>query len=561
MPLVYLPEVVVRTAWNTLYWTTFLLCWVVYPLLQSYSTAGDFTVLDKLRTSLRENAWFYGAGAAVLIIFFFIYLFAAPSNNKNPIPVAMALGNTWGLVLLICLLGYGLVEIPRGFWRSADKEMELKRCRFEVVGARAALVAARESLAKTLRMIRRYEERVERSDPFWPYVKTILAKTPPEYVRVERGEGSAELRYDKLVSLHYNLMAHEHNLRVCTDRYRTVVRRAFEVEDVLRTKTRKSEHAVSWTLRPRRAFRFVAWVEWLWFVKLKSTFLRVVAGTFALLSLVVLWCECFFFFDRPVLSVFALLTKPEAVRTNDIVLSIVIFVPLVYIMVCTYWSFFQLKIFSYYRLVGHQNSDANSLLFSAAYLCRLAAPLSLKFIHMLKFSGSSFQVVMAGMERMPFLGGYSFNSYAPIALVIICVGCFFNIATRLFRCLHIRRFTYDDTIDEKQLEEGRAILERERGHWISGTRLPGDDDFAATLDSEASAGVQAPSPSTSTSPEPPRAQPFTTSAIWGGIRGFFSRSRSPAEGHVPLARSPSRSSRASSSTKKAKESPPNSAVI
>jgi hypothetical protein len=525
MPVVHLPEMVVVIAWQMVYWTTFVMCWVGYPLLQSYSTAGDFTFLERMRTSLRENAWFYAAAAAPVIILFFVLLFTL--HLRNPVPVLMSLANCWGLSLLIVLLSYGLVEIPRRLWRTANYEMELKRCRFEVVSVRAKLISAREDLAKTLRTVKRYEEKVERSDPFWPFVATIIAKCPPEYKQVDHGEGSAELLYDKLVSLHYNLMAQEHNLRIYHDKFTRLVKRAFEVEDMLRSQY--GEHRVRWTLAPHREWRLFAWLEWVWFIKLQPVVLRVIAIALALFSLIVIWCECVFFFDKPVLSLFALSIRPIAIRTNDLLLLLVLSAPLIYMMLCSYWALFQLKLLSYYRLIPHQQTDSNSIMFSAAMLCRLAPPLALNFIHMLKFSGSSFQVVMASMERMPFLGGRSFNSYAPIALVLLCVASFFNLGTKLMRCLRIKRFAYGDESegDERQIEEGKTVLERERNLWISGTRMAvGEDerhDVERPRDPRNPFGSDsAQLASTAATSAKHMSAPFTTEAIRGLFGKMFS---------------------------------------
>ena len=34
--------------------------------------------------------------------------------------ILITAANTWGLFLLVLLLGYGLVEVPRGVWYAAD---------------------------------------------------------------------------------------------------------------------------------------------------------------------------------------------------------------------------------------------------------------------------------------------------------------------------------------------------------------------------------------------------------------------------------------------------------
>jgi len=154
------------------------------------------------------------------------------------------------------------------------------------------------------------------------------------------------------------------------------------------------------------------------------------------------------------------------------VMSLLLTIPLLFIMFCSYWSLFKIKLFTYYRLLPHR-SDPYSLQFSAAYLSRLAAPLTLNFLHMCKFNGSSFQKVMSSMEEMPFLGGTSFNYYAPIILVLLCVIEIFNVIPRILNCLHIKRsFLYSDSSSlnesvSSRVEEGKKILEAEREKWFT----------------------------------------------------------------------------------------------
>lgn len=103
VPLSHVPENVLPTLWQVVYWTSQLLTWYVYilkwfienvsmqhcfckclfypillfsriilPIMQSYSTAGDFTVAGKIKTALIENAIYYGS---YLLIFGVILIY------------------------------------------------------------------------------------------------------------------------------------------------------------------------------------------------------------------------------------------------------------------------------------------------------------------------------------------------------------------------------------------------------------------------------------------------------------------------------------------------------
>ncbi|KAH7975251.1 hypothetical protein HPB49_025313 [Dermacentor silvarum] len=121
-PWSFVPEGVLQSLWRVVYWTSQALTWLILPLMQSYSTAGEFTVAGKLRRALIENAIYYGS---YLLIFgvLLVYLALQPGMNLDAAKlkvVCVSASNTWGLFLLVLLLGHGLVEVPRGLWQRAQ---------------------------------------------------------------------------------------------------------------------------------------------------------------------------------------------------------------------------------------------------------------------------------------------------------------------------------------------------------------------------------------------------------------------------------------------------------
>ena len=216
-PIVFIPEIFSVIMWNLLYWVSFVMCWAIYPLMQNYSTAGDFTVLEKMKTSVRENAWFYIAMGVVGLVFLLIYIVL--SHNINPIPVCMALANAWGLGLVILTLGYGIVAIPKKVWRKSSDAKALVRAYFEVSVAKRKLVKARDDLLKNLRLLKSYDVYIPKTDPFRKYIEIIIAEAPLSYYLdiVTSSTTDPLLEYDKLVSLHYNVMFYNHEYNLCNE--------------------------------------------------------------------------------------------------------------------------------------------------------------------------------------------------------------------------------------------------------------------------------------------------------------------------------------------------------
>ena len=58
--------------------------------------------------------------------------------------------NTWGLFLLILLLGHGLVDIPRGFWRASSLSFRLAYTQFKLAKVSSEKAEADEELEDVL---------------------------------------------------------------------------------------------------------------------------------------------------------------------------------------------------------------------------------------------------------------------------------------------------------------------------------------------------------------------------------------------------------------------------
>ena len=503
-PTLYLPVVFSEVSWNVLYWTSFIMCWAVYPIMQSYSTSGEFTIRGKLKGSIVENIWFYVIMGVVALVFLIIYIIV--SHSLNLISLCMALANAWGLCLVILTLGYGIVAIPKKVWRRSSVRSRLPKYYFDVGKARSKLDDAREDLLKTLRTLKSYDMYLDATDPFRKYVAAIIAEDPTGYdsPSVTCSTNDPKLEYDELVSLHYNVMFynHEYNLcyeykqtnkqtspltsehyivilhyfqnniidSLCFSLYVKAVKDALDAEDIIKCMDNGNSE-IAWTAKKPRPPGLISWLQWLWYCKLRNPLLKVLTVILALLSIAVLWSECIFSVDKPVMSIFALMISPDAVSSNDVYVTLTLFVPLLYVIVCSYWSLFQFHIFRYYRLISGQHSDANSLLFSAAYLSRIAAPLALNFIHVLKLEGTTFQKVMSSMEKIPIIGKALFNEYAPIALVIVCAFFLFNVPGRILWCCECSKHYYHDPgLNDAEIEYGKVIVSDERNLWANGVR-------------------------------------------------------------------------------------------
>ena len=64
--------------------------------------------------------------------------------------IASSASNTWGLFLLVLLLGYSLVEVPRALWHAAQRGWSLRHGYFRVAKLSAERSEAEEALDDVL---------------------------------------------------------------------------------------------------------------------------------------------------------------------------------------------------------------------------------------------------------------------------------------------------------------------------------------------------------------------------------------------------------------------------
>jgi hypothetical protein len=89
---------------------------------------------------------------------------------------AMAGANAWGLLLCTLMLGYGLVEVPRTLWKSANVAWSLKRMQFESPKVKEAVVDAESEVYEVAKDISNAHRKLSSEDPLYPFMQRLLAK-------------------------------------------------------------------------------------------------------------------------------------------------------------------------------------------------------------------------------------------------------------------------------------------------------------------------------------------------------------------------------------------------
>lgn len=126
--------------WDICYWMGTFLGYFVIPLQQGYVMAGEFSAIERIQRSFKMNVpIFLVYFISFIALLLCVYFFGRDENGNNELldqqgilAIIVALSLTFGFVLLILFLGYGLVKIPVQTWLLANMKEKQNRMLFKV---------------------------------------------------------------------------------------------------------------------------------------------------------------------------------------------------------------------------------------------------------------------------------------------------------------------------------------------------------------------------------------------------------------------------------------------
>ncbi|KAJ8381071.1 hypothetical protein SKAU_G00018490 [Synaphobranchus kaupii] len=486
-PWSHIPDGIMPVFWRVVYWTSQCLTWLLLPFMQSYARSGGFSITGKIKTALIENAIYYGT---YLLIFGSLLIYAAVHPQWNLSwyelqTIGITAANTWGLFLLVLLLGYGLVEIPRSYWNSACRGHLLDKTYFKAAKLMTEKADAEENLEDTMEELRKISESIKYNDPLRKYIDTILKKCPVDY-QEKMGRNMDDYQdYDdrrktyptekNFVKLHKQVIYAVQRHNRTQVQWRILLEQAFHLEDVAKNETSTSHLFVRSFSSPEqrgwisRVF-YTPTVEWYWECLVRQWFYRALAVVLTLFSVAVVWSECTFFSTRPVLSLFAVFIQLAERDYNYLYIEMACFITIFFLCTCVYSTVFRIRVFNYYYLASHHQTDAYSLQFSGMLFCRLTPPLCLNFLGLIHMDSAishqdkeqtAYTSIMGSMKVLSFIAD-GFYIYYPILIVLLCIATYFSLGTRCLNLLGFQQFVGDNEMTSDLIDEGKELIRREK---------------------------------------------------------------------------------------------------
>lgn len=495
-PWNYVADRVLIKLWRFIYWTSQFLTWILLPIMQSYSMAGDFTTYERIKSAIRRQFIYY---TSIGLIFFVLLVYVGLQSGldfANLKVIAISSSNTWGLFLLVVLLGYGLIELPRFLISKSRYSESLNRQYFRVAKANADKCDAEVRLDDVLEEIQRAYAKLGNNEhhPMRRYLNQIANKCPLDWKKRSNAfrrqvaasttsyEGDqtidSDLTIETLAQLHRRVIEAVHYHRQTMCRWDHVIMDVIQWEDVVRNQTDvqlSSSRAFKSTLPKKRSMFsdiYTPRVEWYWKCVVRIWIFRIAGFFLAACSAAVVWSEIAFpvSFISTRLSIFALFVDAFERSQRYFYMELFSTLSIGYLAMCAFYTVFHMKIYNIYYLASNKQTDEYSLLFSGMQLCRLTAPLCLNYLclihkdsHIIKQDSSletSFTTIMGHLDLIPIVNN-GLNVFLPLCISAICLAIYFDIGTHVLHNMGFDQFIETDELTIDWVQNGRELVKRE----------------------------------------------------------------------------------------------------
>lgn len=430
-----------------LYWISFVLTWVINPLLVSFLRYPySIGLKQRLWLTVRENLIFWGSILAVVIVGVTILLATHQMTFSNLFPLAISLANGYGLLVLCLSLGYGFIDLPRTIWRKANPAtaylyclqdicVQVSSCASTVADGKVLLIHcrdARKKLKGDAKEIweRKGEKRVVR-------LRNLIDGMPiPELAQQKETKNRKIKKLQGTKWEEYSALKLQGFLELLEDVCQSIEYTSSYVTDasnIALSKLKLYNHKLSAPL-----------------VLLKRFVAILILG----LNFCCVWGEVTLIFNNK-FSIFYIISH---VSIPQVINIIFISTPvLAYMMFIGSWSLRHFRIGSFFRfIVGHTNS--NTLNYFSIILCRLGPTIGFHYMQQIGAYESEFQKVMGVMDVVVFIGT-KWNTYAPLLLIVVMIIASFEIINRIKSACKFDIVTYDPMImNPVSLKKGEEVL-------------------------------------------------------------------------------------------------------
>ena len=391
------------TAFNALYLTACFLAYAAGPIHLGLVNSPEFGTRARLRSFLRKNLMLAGIGGAAgvgVLGYVVVYKRVDLQTLLVLVSSAKVIYNSYGLVLGVLLLSYGLVEVPRWAWRQvaveAGQEAAFRKLRF----ASDKVWGHYSDLSEAMAVVASLQRQIHRRDKAKPLLNTIERDGQgilPESVEVDIGEQDLDYEPDEegMTALRARVLTAAIGFQRRRARYMENLGQAQALQRAL---DRRRD-------RPGAALlRDIAW--------------RAAAALAALFSLAIMVAEATLPVTQPDLSVPSLLV--HGLIQNEYVTQLGSLLPLAYMAGSSYFSISMSQFLGSHSLLKGY-SDSALMLEDAALVNKFLPALCYNYLLVTKMGNSALaDTALSSAVNLPVLDGAdgAFNLWYPMAGVL-----------------------------------------------------------------------------------------------------------------------------------------------
>lgn len=527
---IWLPDRLVLVSYRIIYWLTFVLTWLVLPLMGDYMDAGYRDSKSRMIYSLRSNAQYQAImlGCAIAGLVYMIFSYGFDFTAIKALVVALAY--VWGLILAIYLLGHGLVALPRSMIRNASIAGRLRRVQAHAPRIHEKLedaIIALEDLEAQVEQLKKRKTGTARDFQEWIDDLADLVGTAPPRLTLATPEADPSGKIPAVITERYladltrRFYRARHQRARYVEEWDGIVQTAYKLQLILDSTASKQltfNHAPS-TSRPAFA-RFLTLTPILRYylhAQILPALRLVAGGLLSIASVAIMWSEIIRF-PAPQLSAVSLtVIHHPSDKEYQIGLGgqLIAALWILYMCTCALSSIADVPVWNQRALV-RRNTDAESACWYAGQIARLTVPLAYNFLTFLPndiLKQTTFYNFLGKLINLTPLGTW-FERLFPIFVLIPVCATLFNLYGRIKNVFGFG--IIDDDDDEENNPSGFGT-----GGWREGRDLIARDLNGPSGSS--SVGLLSSSPASS-SPRgssdvsrPPRwASPATTPASTAG---------------------------------------------
>ncbi|ABN65574.2 predicted protein [Scheffersomyces stipitis CBS 6054] len=458
-----LPHDVILNLWKGNYWSTFLLTWLLLPILQEFYRSGHHNKLSKLKDALRSNLKFQAVMLAVSVIGLIYLLLEVGLSFGHLKSMIIALSHIYALILALWLMAHGLISIPRNRWIEGNVVQSLNHDYLKLPRLVDSLedvkISFKEEVLQVLVLQKNFTSESPEDFQFRDWILELYDRIPEDlrdlverqYMHENSSISREQLTIHFMTRLTSNFNSNLNRLVGYESEFDSLLTKITHLEDILSAKSnpnleernllnfRIDNHRV--LLSPR--LNFIYW----YYVRPVSS--RIFSVVLFVASFVILQSE---FFHSSKFSLMNVLVYSTGINNHSLLQLLVSSITFSYMLFASLNSLTSLKVFNMYHLVPH-NSDPVSACFYTTYIARLTIPLSYNFIYLFKSRTSVFETWYGQSIHLTGLFDLM-NNWIPRLVLLPVVLTVFHVYDKLKKKIGLNSDLYDSwaLFDDDELE-------------------------------------------------------------------------------------------------------------